>query len=102
MAGKTIQPPEPKLPKLYQLGNWMAGKTCRVQAWVGLELYQLGNWMAGKTIPVVLRPFQYCTNWGIGWPARRPLGRPPYNRRLYQLGNWMAGKTCACSVACLA
>ena len=34
---------------LYQLGNWMAGKTIYSFQASGLELYQLGNWMAGKT-----------------------------------------------------
>ncbi len=56
---------------LYQLGNWMAGKTYACFSPFCSRLYQLGNWMAGKTKYAVYKN----------------------QNKLYQLGNWMAGKT---------
>ena len=35
--------------KLYQLGNWKAGKTFSIDRITIATLYQLGNWKAGKT-----------------------------------------------------
>ena len=57
--------------KLYQLGNWKAGKIATCESSMRLSLYQLGNWKAGKTAT----------------RHRSPC------RSLYQLGNWKAGKT---------
>ena len=39
----------------------------------------------------------YCTNWGIGRPARPLDTRPADGVSLYQLGNWKAGKTATCA-----
>ena len=55
MAGKTVPSTTCLRCLLYQLGNWMAGKTWRHRQPPPRRLYQLGNWMAGKTSP---------------WPAR--------------------------------
>ena len=37
--------------RVYQLGNWKAGKTYILGRWVKAEVYQLGNWKAAYTDP---------------------------------------------------
>ena len=92
-AGKTLMSALSPLVQLYQLGNWKAGKTPRRSGASRSRLYQLGNWKAGKTVQRVnvgsVLLYQ-LGNWKAGKTCR-PCRTP--HSRLYQLGNWKAGKT---------
>ena len=76
--------------KLYQLGNWKAGKTRQSSSMANRALYQLGNWKAGKTaieLDEETRALYQLGNWKAGKTSTPSSQAAP---KLYQLGNWKA------------